>query len=75
MLKPYSNVHAIIFSTNLCMYVCVFVHMLGHMYVHVHVSVRFDSHAQRKNVYCRNLHLTSIAFTTKTSEFWGKKHF
>ena len=37
MLKPYSNVHAIMFSTNLCMY--VFVHMLGHMYVHVHMCL------------------------------------
>lgn len=54
---------------------CVFVHMLAHMYMHVHMSMHFDSHAQRKNFYCGNLHLTSIAFITKTSQFWGKKHF
>ena len=59
----------------ICVCMCVFVHMLAHMYVHVHMSMHFDSHAQRKNFYCGNLHLTSIAFITKTSQFWGKKHF
>lgn len=75
MLKPYSNVHAIMFSTNLCMYVCLCTYVRTYVCACAHVSVRFDSHAQRKDFYCGNLYLTSIAFITKTSQFWGKKHF